>query len=72
LIAYKKIPFPVIADLDKKVAILYGMIHPGESKTEASRCIFLIDPEGILRAVIYYLLTTGRNMHGLWKGGEKQ
>lgn len=58
-----KIRFPVIADLDRKVATLYGMIMPGESKTEASRCVFVIDPKGILRAMIYYPLTTGRNMH---------
>ena len=57
-----KIPFPVIADLDKKVATLYGMIMPGESKTETSRCVFIIDPKGILRAMVYYPLTTGRNM----------
>jgi peroxiredoxin (alkyl hydroperoxide reductase subunit C) len=57
-----KIRFPVIADLDRKVATLYGMIMPGESKTEASRCVFLIDPNGVLRAMIYYPLTTGRNM----------
>jgi len=57
-----KIPFPVIADLDKKVSQLYGMIMPGESKTETSRCVFVIDPNGTMRAMIYYPLTTGRNM----------
>jgi peroxiredoxin (alkyl hydroperoxide reductase subunit C) len=57
-----KIPFPVIADLNKDVAGKYGMIMPGESKTETSRCVFVIDPEGILIAMIYYPLTTGRNM----------
>ncbi|MEM4187980.1 MAG: peroxiredoxin, partial [Candidatus Hadarchaeum sp.] len=56
-----KIPFPVIADLDKKVSQLYGMIMPGESKTETTRCVFVIDPNGIVRAMIYYPLTTGRN-----------
>jgi peroxiredoxin (alkyl hydroperoxide reductase subunit C) len=56
-----KIPFPVIADLNKEVATLYGMIMPGESKTETSRCVFVIDPNGVLRAMIYYPLTTGRN-----------
>ena len=56
------IPFPVIADLNKEVATLYGMIMPGESRTETSRCVFVIDPNGILRAMIYYPLTTGRNM----------
>ncbi|MGA9120328.1 MAG: peroxiredoxin [Bacteroidota bacterium] len=57
-----KIPFPVIADLNKEVATAYGMIMPGESKTETSRCVFVIDPDGIVRAMIYYPLTTGRNM----------
>jgi peroxiredoxin (alkyl hydroperoxide reductase subunit C) len=57
-----KIPFPVIADLDRSVATAYGMVMPGESKTETARCVFLIDPLGMLRAMIYYPLTTGRNM----------
>jgi peroxiredoxin (alkyl hydroperoxide reductase subunit C) len=57
-----KIPFPIIADLDKKVATLYGMIQPGESKTETVRAVFIIDPKGILRAMIYYPLSIGRNM----------
>ncbi len=58
-----KIDFPVIADLNKEVASLYGMISPGESKTETSRCVFVIDPDQIVRAMIYYPLTTGRNMN---------
>ncbi|HET8978792.1 MAG TPA: peroxiredoxin [Solirubrobacteraceae bacterium] len=57
-----EITFPVIADLDRAVATKYGMIMPGESKTETSRCVFVIDPRGIVRAMIYYPLTTGRNM----------
>jgi len=57
-----KIPFPVIADLDMKVARAYGMIHEGESSTEASRAVFIIDDKGILRAMVYYPLSTGRNM----------
>ncbi|MCW7076330.1 MAG: peroxiredoxin [Candidatus Syntrophoarchaeum sp.] len=57
-----KIPFPIIADLNREVASKYGMIHPGESRTETVRCVFIIDPEGILRAMLYYPLTNGRNM----------
>ncbi|HEX9105639.1 MAG TPA: peroxiredoxin [Longimicrobiales bacterium] len=57
-----EIPFPVIADLDRKVATAYGMVMPGESKTETSRCVFVIDPEGVVRAMIFYPLTTGRSM----------
>jgi len=56
------IPFPVIADLDMKVANLFGMIHPGASSTATVRCVFFIDPEMRLRAMIYYPLNVGRNM----------
>ncbi|MDD8014622.1 MAG: peroxiredoxin, partial [Acidobacteriota bacterium] len=58
----KKISFPIIADLDKQVATLYGMIMPGESKTETSRAVFVIDDKQIIRAIIYYPPSTGRNM----------
>ncbi|EGL82339.1 peroxiredoxin [Caldalkalibacillus thermarum TA2.A1] len=57
-----KIEFPVIADLNKDVANKYGMIMPGESTTETSRAVFIIDDKQIVRAIIYYPLTTGRNM----------
>lgn len=57
-----KIPFPIIADLNMNVAKKYGMIHPGQSKTETVRAVFIIDPKGILRAMIYYPLSNGRNM----------
>jgi len=60
-----KIPFPIIADLNKEVATAYGMLMPGESDTETSRCVFVIDPEGIVRAIIYYPMSTGRNMSEL-------
>jgi peroxiredoxin 2/4 len=57
-----KIPFPVIADLSKEVSLAYGMIHPGQSKTETVRCVFVIDPAQVIRAILYYPLSTGRNM----------
>jgi peroxiredoxin (alkyl hydroperoxide reductase subunit C) len=44
------------------VATKYGMLMPGESKTETSRCVFVIDDKQIIRAMIYYPLSTGRNM----------
>lgn len=56
-----KIPFPVIADLDQKVARLYGMIHEPSSLTAAVRCVFFIDPKMTIRAMIYYPLNVGRN-----------
>jgi len=57
-----KIPFPVIADLNKDVAVKYGMIHPSQSATVTVRCVFVIDDQQVVRAIIYYPLTTGRNM----------
>jgi peroxiredoxin (alkyl hydroperoxide reductase subunit C) len=57
-----EIPFPIIADLDMKVANLFGMIHPSMSSTAAIRAVFFIDPEMKLRAMIYYPLNVGRNM----------
>ena len=57
-----KIDFPVIADLNKDVAIKYGMIMPGDAVMATSRCVFAIDDKQIVRAMIYYPFTTGRNM----------
>jgi len=57
-----QIPFPIIADLNMKVAKKYGMIHPGQSTTAAVRCVFFIDDKGIIRAMIYYPLQNGRFM----------
>jgi len=56
-----RIPFPIIADLDQKVAGLYGMVHKPSSATAAVRCVFFIDPKRNLRAMIYYPLNVGRN-----------
>jgi peroxiredoxin (alkyl hydroperoxide reductase subunit C) len=54
------IPFPIIADLDMKVAKKYGMIHPGQSSTATIRTVFFIDDKGILRAMLYYPMSNGR------------
>lgn len=57
-----EIPFPIIADLNMKVANAYGMIQPGASDTAAVRATFVIDPEGVLRAMLYYPMTNGRSV----------
>lgn len=56
-----KIPFPIIADLDQKVAKLYGMIHTPSAATATVRCVFFIDPKRNVRAMVYYPLNVGRN-----------
>ncbi len=56
------IPFPIIDDLSMKVAKAYGMIHPGAADTSAVRATFVIDPNGILRAMVYYPMTNGRTI----------
>ena len=55
--------FPIIADIDMKVAKLYGMLQPGESETAAVRAVFIIDPVGKIRLIMYYPLNVGRNMN---------
>ncbi|BCT68880.1 1-Cys peroxiredoxin [Nitrosospira sp. Nsp18] len=55
------VDFPIIADLDKKVATLYDMIHPNQSDTVTVRSLFIIDPKKKVRLIISYPLSTGRN-----------
>src|SRR5687767_5957009 len=57
-----KVGYPLIADLDTKVAQLYGMIHAGASQTATVRAVFVIDPNQTIRALIYYPLTNGRSI----------
>lgn len=56
-----QISFPIIDDMKMEVARKYGMIHPHASDTRAVRAVFIIDPAGIIRTILYYPLTTGRN-----------
>ena len=61
------IPFPIIADLSMQVAHAYGMIQPGASDTAAVRATFVIDPEGVLRAMLYYPMTNGRSVDEIYR-----
>ncbi|MCE5324643.1 peroxiredoxin [bacterium] len=56
------IPFPVIADLDMKVAQAYGMLQGPSSTTSTVRTVFVIDDKGIMRAMLYYPMSNGRNI----------
>lgn len=60
-----EVTFPLIEDITMEVANKYGMLQPGESTTKAVRAVFFIDPKGIIRAVIYYPLSLGRNFDEL-------
>jgi peroxiredoxin 2/4 len=60
-----EVTFPLIEDITMEVARKFGMIQPGESSTKAVRAVFFIDPKGIIRAIIYYPLSLGRNFKEL-------
>ncbi|MCD6508379.1 peroxiredoxin [Candidatus Poribacteria bacterium] len=57
-----EIPFPIIADNTGEIAEMLGMLHSEASNSQAVRAVFVIDPKGIVRAIIYYPLNVGRNM----------
>jgi peroxiredoxin 2/4 len=60
-----EVKFPLIEDITMEVSAKYGMIQPGESSTKAVRAVFFIDPKGIIRTIIYYPLSLGRNFDEL-------
>lgn len=62
-----EVTFPLIEDITMEVAKKYGMIQPGESNTKAVRAVFFIDPKGIIRTIIYYPLSMGRNFDELYR-----
>ncbi len=56
-----EVKFPLIEDITMNVAKTYGMLQPGESTTSAVRAVFFIDPKGMVRTILYYPLSLGRN-----------
>ena len=62
-----EVNFPLIEDITMEVAKKYGMIQPGEATTKAVRAVFFIDPKGIIRTIIYYPLSLGRNFDELYR-----
>ena len=57
-----EVTFPVISDLTMHVSKAFGMLQPAASTTQAVRAVFIIDPNAIVRAILYYPLSNGRNM----------
>ena len=62
-----EVNFPLIEDITMEVAKKYGMIQPNEDSTKAVRAVFFIDPKGIIRTIIYYPLSLGRNFDELYR-----
>lgn len=62
-----EVKFPLIEDITMEVAKKYGMIQPGESSTKAVRAVFFVDPKGMIRTIIYYPLSLGRNFDELYR-----
>lgn len=62
-----EVTFPLIEDITMEVAKKYGMIQPNEDSTKAVRAVFFVDPKGIVRAMIYYPLSLGRNFDELYR-----
>jgi peroxiredoxin 2/4 len=62
-----EVKFPLIEDITMSVAKKYGMIQPGESSTKAVRAVFFIDPKGVIRAMIYYPQSLGRNFDEIYR-----
>ncbi len=56
-----RVNFPIIADADRKVSLLYDLIHPNASATATVRSLFIIDPQKKVRLIITYPASTGRN-----------
>lgn len=62
-----EVNFPLIEDITMTVAKKYGMMQPNEDSTKAVRAVFFIDPRGIIRAIIYYPLSLGRNFDEIYR-----
>jgi peroxiredoxin 2/4 len=62
-----EVNFPLIEDITMDVAKKYGMIQPGESSTKAVRAVFYIDPSSVIRTIVYYPLSVGRNFDELYR-----
>lgn len=56
------VPFPIIEDPSMAIAAAYGMIHSDAADSSTVRATFIIDPDGLVRAMIWYPMSTGRSV----------
>jgi alkyl hydroperoxide reductase subunit AhpC len=61
----QRLNFPMIADPERRVADLYGMIHPNASDTMTVRSVFVIGPDNKVKLMLTYPASTGRNFEEL-------
>lgn len=61
-IKHVEVTFPVIADISMKIAKKYGMLHTAGSESQVVRAVFVIDPEGRIRAILHYPVSMGRSI----------
>ena len=57
------IDFPIMEDVSLQISRRYGMVHPRERGEGEVRALFVIDPQGLLRAMLYYPASTGRSVN---------
>jgi len=62
-----EVKFPLVEDITMEIAKKYGMLQPGERKTQVVRAVFFVNPKGIIRAIIYYPLSLGRNFDEIYR-----
>ncbi len=62
---HTEVNFPIIADMDKKVSMLYDMIHPNANDSLTVRSVYIIAPDKTVKLIITYPASTGRNFHEL-------
>jgi peroxiredoxin 2/4 len=59
----QKVYFPVISDVNREIARKYAMIHPSADEKQTVRSVYFIDPSGLIRAILHYPITNGRNFN---------
>ncbi len=61
------VEFPILGDQDRKVSTLYDMIHPRQSGTLTVRSVFIIDPKKVIRTILTYPASTGRDFGEIFR-----
>ena len=61
------VEFPILGDQDRKVATLYDMIHPRQSDTLTVRSVFIIDPQKVIRTILTYPASAGRDFGEIFR-----